>query len=85
MEQQYVYVLRNVGTGEILKGARNNNSPYFVNGKAALKKCKSINDKLRNYPSYQEIDLYKITRYTLANPIDYIEHKKYEYEGEEGI
>lgn len=62
----YVYVIRNVKTNEILKGARNNNSPYFANEIAALKKCETINNRIKSYSNHSPDDLYKVTKYKLS-------------------
>lgn len=62
----YVFVIRNVKTNEILKGARNNNSPYFANEIAALKKCDTINNRIKSYQNHSESDLYKVTKYRLT-------------------
>lgn len=68
----FVWVIRNVGTDEILRGARNNNSPFFASELAALKKCKKYNDRLKQY-NYQPEDLYKVTKYRLERLNDIME------------
>lgn len=66
----FVYLIRNRVTNEVLRGARNNNSSFFATELSASKKCKMINDKLRQYPSCKEEDLYKVTKYSLEKVND---------------
>lgn len=61
----HVWVVRNIGKDEILRGARNNDSPFFMREVYAIRKCKKLNEKLSQYSSTKYGDKYKVTRYKL--------------------
>ncbi len=68
---RFTYVLRNIGTDEVLRGARNNDSPFFTKEFYAVRRCKQINDKLKNeYSSCTNDMLYKVTKYELVRMYD---------------
>lgn len=69
-DANFVFVLRNVKTDEILRGARNNNSPFFASELAAFRKCQKINNNLKSYSSCEYGDLYKVTKYRLERMND---------------
>ena len=67
----FVFVLRNIGDDKILRGARNNDSPFFTTEYYATRRCKQINDKLKKEYSNCTFDmLYKVTKYELNRLYD---------------
>lgn len=63
---EYVYMIHNEGTNEVLMGARKMHSPFYMMESYAIKKRDELNKRLKQYPSCKKADLYKIVKYKLV-------------------
>ena len=69
-DHRNVWVIKNIGKDEILLGARAHSSSYYALEVHALKRCKQLNDRLKQYSTTKPGDLYKVTRYRLKKVQD---------------